>query len=293
VEILMPLIDTVPTTRVVLPSVCSTFENGKAPAALLRNFDGKSPMLILPSYGMQALHLQAAADGIDCSTTGRYRTYARQEALFRERYTTTVLPNRPYKWWDGNGDGTKERWYQKPGTAMAATPGTSNHGYGCADDVAEQLDADPEPEGMSDRLLIWMRENAPSFGFGLETRSERWHWHWLMGDHLPVRASAVLWAHGVTIDLPGYGPPPTTPPEEDDDDMKTTIITRKSTGSIRVLWPWGRTWISADDFKALMDTGQYVSAVLDDVTFDRITDVNTEMNTVSPPAADPFDVKIV
>jgi hypothetical protein len=196
------LIETVPTTKVVLPSSVQGHENGKLPVELMRNFDGRGYLLTIVSYGMQALHLAAWAEqidgfgGIDTETVGRYRTYARQEAMFRERYTLTVLAGRPSKIWNG------QRWYQLPGTAMAAVPGTSNHGWGAADDVAEQNDADPEVDGMSDRQLIWMRDNAPSFGFGLESRLERWHWHWISGDVLPQRAVDVLLFCGIALPLP-------------------------------------------------------------------------------------------
>jgi hypothetical protein len=218
----MALIDTVPTTRVVLPSVVQGHENGKLPAALLRNFDGRGALLEIVSYGMQALHLQAWADridgfgGIDTETVGRYRTYAQQETLFRSRYTTTVLAGRPSKIWNG------VRWYQKPGTAMAAVPGTSNHGWASADDVAEERTGDTTPDPMSDRQLAWMRDNAPSFGFGLESRLERWHWHWTAGDALPARAITVLRYCRIAIPThlaPADPPPP--PPEEDEMELFT------------------------------------------------------------------------
>jgi hypothetical protein len=62
--------------------------------------------------------------------TDAYRDYPAQERIFRQRYTTTYLPGRPSKVWLG------KRWYLKAGYAAAATPGTSNHGYGITVDVA-------------------------------------------------------------------------------------------------------------------------------------------------------------
>lgn len=201
---------TIATTSVVLPSVIQGQENGKVSSTLLRGVgDGRGAMIKLVSYGMQALHIAAAAGGFVIATTGRGRSYDRQVAMFLERYTRDYLPDRPYKTWNG------VRWYQKPGTAMAATPGTSNHGWWSADDVAEVRNG--QVVGIGDAALIWMRDNAPSFGFGLETTKERWHWHWIAGNSLPQRAVDVLRYCGIPIDLPGYeqapAPEPTPVPE--------------------------------------------------------------------------------
>lgn len=198
----MALIDTVPTTKVVLPSCVAGHRNGELGAHLLRDFDGRGSLLTIVSYGMQALHIAAWADqidgfgGIDTETVGRYRTLARQIAMLKERADSgpAQIPGRPwYRWWDGLW------WSGKPGTAQVATPGTSNHGWAAADDVAEERTGDRTPDSMSDRQLAWMRDNAPSFGFGLETRKERWHWHWIAGDTLPARAIDVLRYCGIAI----------------------------------------------------------------------------------------------
>lgn len=219
----MALIDTVPTTRAKLPSVLNRQSNGKLPSSLLRNFDGRGNLLRIVSYGMQALHIAAWHDQVKgfspriaTRSVGRYRTYNQQLNLFLSRYTTSPISGRPVKYWDG------KKWYLKKGMAMAATPGTSNHGWGCADDVAEERTGDNVADSMSDNQLRWMRDNAPDFGFGLETRKERWHWHWIAGDVLPARAVATLRIAGIPIEgIPGYEnsggtttpPPPVTNPQ--------------------------------------------------------------------------------
>lgn len=192
----MALIDTVPTTTAVLPTAVKQAQNGRLPASLLRNFDGRGALAKLPSYGMQALHIAAwgeQIDGfgprIDTRTVGRYRSFARQEQLLYERADPGAekIPGRPwYRFYNGLW------WSGKPGKAMVATPGTSNHGWGCADDVAEERTGDNVADAISDRQLTWMRDNAPDFGWGLETRKEPWHWHWIRGDVLPARAVDVL-----------------------------------------------------------------------------------------------------
>ena len=201
------LVYTVPKTRAVLPSVASTFVNGHAPDELLRSWDGRGKLLILPSYGMQALQLAAINDGVFIGSTGRNRTAARQWQMLHERYVPYYIPNArdtnrvkshfyAGRWYP---EGV---WYLKPGYAMAAVPETSNHGKACADDVCTVLDdgdyyihvsdTGDRQIGLDDRSLEWMRENAQDLGWGLETWSERWHWHWLRGNVLPQRAIDIL-----------------------------------------------------------------------------------------------------
>jgi hypothetical protein len=67
----------------------------------------------------------SASSTVDC-----YRNYTVQRSTFLARYTTTPLEGRPTKRWNG------VTYWQRPGTAIAATPGTSNHGWGLAVDVA-------------------------------------------------------------------------------------------------------------------------------------------------------------
>lgn len=191
----MALIDTVPTHGPVLPSDLRGMSNGQLPAILLRNFDGRGNLHHLVSYGMEAMHLAMLAAGIQPRTVGRYRTYAQQVGLFTDRMRPSDTGRRPAvtRTWNGR------KYWLLPGMAPVATPGTSNHGWGCADDVAEEYDGDPGPEGMTDNQLLWMRDNAPSFGFALESHSERWHWCWTGGDNLPQRALDVLHFCGVPL----------------------------------------------------------------------------------------------
>lgn len=58
-----------------------------------------------------------------------YRSLSQQESLFRQYYTIIPLKGRPSKVWNG------QTWWQRPGFPQAATPGTSNHGWGNAVDV--------------------------------------------------------------------------------------------------------------------------------------------------------------
>ena len=112
----------------------------------------------------------ARGDGVDLTYTygGCYRTYAQQEALFLQRYRLGYVKGKVNKFYGG-------KWYTlRPGMAQAATPGTSNHGYGLAIDVA--LGTHPsQAHSLTGPALRWLLWVAPHYGFGWEIDSEPWH----------------------------------------------------------------------------------------------------------------------
>jgi hypothetical protein len=212
---------------VTVPTFLKGASNGRLDPTWLRSPDehtGDTWKMFVPvSYAMQAMHLAAEKDGVELRSSGRYRTYERQVALFLERYSPSPIAGRPTKTWNG------KTYWQKQGVAMAATPGTSNHGLGLADDVAED-DSTPEDlvgESLNKTDIIWLDEHQTAFGFGLETPAEQWHRHWVSNNTLTQVAVDTLheagydvpdltqW--GFTAPAPTPGPDPTPPPKEDDD----------------------------------------------------------------------------
>lgn len=132
-----------------------------------------------------------------------YRSYESQVRLFKSRYVTTFdedtckvnsAGNPVYKTWNG------VRWYQLKNTAIAAVPGTSNHGWGLAIDVAiydpnkndgDAFPGDPTYIASNKWLFAWLLENADDFGFCWEAQSEPWHIRFYVGDNLPQRVLDV------------------------------------------------------------------------------------------------------
>lgn len=176
---------TFPVQAARLPSNLAGQTNGRLPDSLLVDVPG-GRLHANTAVAWLELVRRAAADGIALAPTSRadtYRTYAIQESTFRARYTPVPLPGRPYKMWNGI------RWYQKPGTAMSAVPGTSNHGLGLAIDVAYASGA----------RLDWMVVNAPTLGFSWEVQSEPWHIRYVWGDLLPPTSppmrTLIDWSH--------------------------------------------------------------------------------------------------
>lgn len=174
-----------PMRDVTLPAAVHGQANGRLPDALLVDTPGQAggPVVRLVASAAEAWRAlcatahTAAHTLTATSTVDSYRPYAVQENTFRARYTTTVLSGRPSVVWQG------QRWYQRPGTAAAAVPGTSNHGLGLAIDIANV-----------NTSLDWLTANAGRFGWSWELASEPWHIHYWAGDATP--AAVLAYQHG-------------------------------------------------------------------------------------------------
>lgn len=197
--------------------------NGRLPAALLVQVGpgGTAGQLHhLAARAWRALVAAADAAGIDLGYSGAYRTYAQQESLFRSRYvaraewearrdeiawSTSGLPSQ-VKFWAGAA------WAKRRGVATAAVPGTSNHGWGLAVDLADDRDGGDfdsmgDAVAISSRSLDWLAVHARRFGWSWELLPEEpWHVRYVDGDRIPA---AVL-DHEASLQ------PPPIDPEEDD-----------------------------------------------------------------------------
>jgi hypothetical protein len=138
------------------------------------------------------------------SAADAYRAYAIQERIFRQRYT----PNGPTAV-DGAGKAWQgQRWYRLPIYAAAATPGTSNHGWGVACDITGLASF----TGTRYRQLASV---AAAHGWdNNEGASINEAWHWV---YKPTadRVSKTITAPGVNIPNPGGTLPADLTPEDD------------------------------------------------------------------------------
>lgn len=170
-----------PISKVTLPAALVGVANGKLDTDTLEACDIPGVKLeATAARAWRALNAAAAARGFKLRTTGAYRSYDAQVELFLSRYVTKELAGRPTKTWNG------VKYWQKPNTAMAATPGTSNHGLGLAIDLAEENDGDKGVEFVSPMLVLWLRDNAHLYGISAEDNSEVWHWRYHAGDAIPA-----------------------------------------------------------------------------------------------------------
>jgi len=174
-----------PVLPVVLPSSLSGAVNGRLSAGVLEvlGCPGRKGARAHPLAAAAFRSLSAAVLGVSgevltvTSNADAYRSYEVQELTFRARYTLEVML-RPSKIWDGR------RWFQRPGVAMSAVPGTSNHGWGLAFDVCG-WSGDETVYIESLKAWPWIRANAGRFGLSWEAQSEPWHLRYVAGDRVP------------------------------------------------------------------------------------------------------------
>jgi hypothetical protein len=197
-----------PIAPVMMPADLAGVTNGQLPDDLLRTVQGGGRLHHLAARAFTALAaaaFEATGMGLTYTHGGTYRSYAQQETLFRSRYQ----PN-------GAGGGCKrwndEHWCKKyANLATAATPGTSNHGWGLAIDTAYDSDL-ADGVGPDDAAGItghagwsWLLANASRYGFSWELQSEPWHLRYVSGDLVP----AAVVAYEASTQ-------PTPDPDEDD-----------------------------------------------------------------------------
>ena len=168
-----------PVKRLVKPSCLANQPNGKLTESILVTFGMANFRLVSPAArSMRALMNAASASGFTLWTTGTYRSYDAQVALFVARHTHRKVKGRSAKLWN------KKLWWLRKGMANAARPGTSNHGLGLACDFALK-DKNNRVVSVSHEFVKWMCINAATYGWSAEIQSENWHWRYVTGDAIP------------------------------------------------------------------------------------------------------------
>lgn len=217
--------------------------NGLLPNNVLVEVGPSGRLEVTTARCWRALVADAAEEGFALTWTygGCYRSLQEQEQLFLRRYTPDYLAGRntyvSQRTWNG------ARWFKLLGVAAVATPGTSNHGWGLAVDVA--LDNDPsDGVGPNDAVSItpalpWLVANAPLYGFSWESQAEPWHIRYVAGDAIPA---AALNFEAVVVALPYTQPvqPSWTQPVVEEavvvDEVVVKIPPYDAAGGMFSLW---------------------------------------------------------
>jgi len=139
----------------------------------------------------QQLTVVSLADG--------YRNFQRQHTTFLARYTDRYNPvtcTTSTKFWQG------KTWWLKRGNAMAAVPGTSNHGWGLAFDAAWWVETSPgtwkiQAVGTNRWAFAWLEANVLDHGFAWNNRTENWHLEYVDGDNVPERVTNLERLFGI------------------------------------------------------------------------------------------------
>lgn len=162
-----------PVKKLQVPKALKMYGNGKLPAHELVKITGGGTMWGPAAFWWNHMAAEAEKAGIKIKGVSEgYRSYDRQERLFFERYSSKPTGRTP----EVTRTWKLRKWYLRKGESPSATPGTSPHGWGLAQDIE-----------VPKETYKWMCENAPRFGFYLQGTSklkngkpnpefEAWHW---------------------------------------------------------------------------------------------------------------------
>lgn len=184
------------------------YANGLIPLTAMRQLSTGGYLLPYAAAAFEAWRIQARAAGYDLRPTSNsdaFRPLAVQEAIFFARYSRTDYGRRTpgaIKTYRG------VTYYLRPGVAVAATPGSSNHGKGLAVDIRNS-------GGFGGAYHNWMSRTGPALGFtNVEGRSINEPWHWVHSGAFTV-SNPIGGGGSVTIPTVPSAPAPITP----EDDM--------------------------------------------------------------------------
>lgn len=195
--------------NVVRPSTSKEYSNGLFPASALVQVPNVKTRCLMDRTAARAFEacfaLAIEMLGIEIKDSGDFRTFQEQMDLFIDRG-----PNTPGRYipvskatYDSTDSKHRKIWlqasyygyssvywiknYAKFGhwPATAASPGTSNHGFGLALDVAQEYDTDTAPDPITEVFVGWLCVYAPRFGIYASLASEKWHWQYISGDDIP------------------------------------------------------------------------------------------------------------
>jgi peptidoglycan hydrolase-like protein with peptidoglycan-binding domain len=186
-----------PYMKLVLPSALSQHKNGQLPPNLLAKVNTGGQMYAPVAAWFNKMYDAALAAGHKLRNVGDYRSFEGQLSMFMDRYSTTDQGRSPQVTRQYEG----KTWYLKPGKAPSAAPDPtgkkgSNHGWGLAIDLGYDQNGKIASFALNSPSFIWMCENAPKYGFYLQTADtkskewEAWHWQYCLGDKSPDGTTA-------------------------------------------------------------------------------------------------------
>lgn len=207
---------TYPVTPVIKPTDLKDANNGMLPDALLvtvpmpNTTSARLHHITARAWNALAAKVLTEFGVTLCCTSGvdTYRSYNNQVSTFYKRTVrvsydvwAATPKNRRRTFADGKGSSF---FAFKPGVAPCATPGTSNHGWGLAIDMAiwDTNTHTVHNIGTNRTVFTWLLNHARTYGFSWESQSENWHIRYVTGDTIPT---AVI-EHETNANVPPFNP---------------------------------------------------------------------------------------
>jgi D-alanyl-D-alanine dipeptidase len=216
-----------PVEKMTLPKEIAKVGNGNLTNKMLVKVKCGGVMWTGAAEAFDAMYDAALAAGHKLRNIGDYRPFNGQLSMFMDRYDKKPTGRSPEitRTYEG------KTWYLKKGKSPSGTPGTSNHGFGLAIDLA--IDAKGKIASIGGtKAYDWMCENAPNYGFylqGAPTRSdgkpnpeyEAWHWQYCLGDK---KAPALSGAAPVAVVAAPTAPAPAPAEQKAEDPSNDKVL---------------------------------------------------------------------
>ena len=200
-----------PVAKMTLPKEVEKVGNGKLTDKMKKKVKCGGVMWTGAADAFNAMYDAALAAGHKLRNIGDYRPFEGQLSMFMDRYDQNPTGRKPEVTRTYQG----KKWYLKKGKSPSGTPGTSNHGFGLAIDLA--VDAKGKIVGIGGtKAYAWMTQNAPNYGFYLQgtptkpdgkanPEYEAWHWQYCIGDK---QAPALSGSAPAPVVAPAPAPAP-------------------------------------------------------------------------------------
>jgi hypothetical protein len=223
-----------PVAKMVLPKEVAKVGNGKLTPKMMKKVKCGGQMWNSAADAFNALYDAALAAGYKLRNIGDYRPFEGQLSMFMDRYDQKATGRKPEITRTYQG----KTWYLKKGKSPSGTPGTSNHGFGLAIDIAIDNKGKIQAIGGT-KAYAWMCQNAPSYGFylqGAPTRPdgkpnpeyEAWHWQYCLGDGVAPAMSGS--APAAPAPAPAAPAPAPAAPQKAADPSNDKVLTVGSKG---------------------------------------------------------------
>jgi peptidoglycan hydrolase-like protein with peptidoglycan-binding domain len=197
-----------PVAKATIPGWVKDFGNGLVPPERMVKVAPIRNGYLVPEAARAWRRFQDAAKqaGFTLTMTGSFRTYDGQVRLFLSRFQETPT-DRVSKTFQG------KTYWLKPNVDEAATPGSSNHGWGCAVDMAlDSYGKGQRAVRQSPSFLQWAIANAAAHGWSWELQSEPFHVRYVGGEEDPQGPAPVPATTQTTTPQPATPTDPTTIP---------------------------------------------------------------------------------
>jgi len=170
-------------TQIPNGTVIANGDKALSPAGTYLNIGGTAELLAaaVPDWNKlkDAYAKKFPGKTLTANGAAAYRSYQGQVTVRLQRHDSNDVFRGGCLTKKGVSSHTNLAGTAKTKCSLAATPGTSNHGFGAAVDINRAASGWDDPDGTSGEQFKWINRWARNFNFILGVPSENWHIDWV------------------------------------------------------------------------------------------------------------------